>query len=61
MNTLRALIADAVEWASLHGYATVETRLENPIAINAFNGLTTPVEAGADSAKPIVIASPTTS
>jgi len=60
VNTLRALIADAVEWASLHGYATVETRLENPIAVNALNGLTTLVEAGADSAQAIEIASPTT-
>jgi GNAT superfamily N-acetyltransferase len=60
VNTLRALIADAVEWASLHGYATVETRLENPIAFNALNGLTTPVEAGADSARTIEVALPTT-
>jgi len=44
VNALRTLIAGAVEWASLHGYETVETRLEDHVASSALNGLSSPIE-----------------
>ena len=40
VNVTRSLIAEACEWARLHGYATVENRLDGPVATSAADGVT---------------------
>ena len=39
MNVLRELIADACEWARLHGYATVENCLTGNVVTAAVEGI----------------------
>jgi hypothetical protein len=39
VNVLRGLIADACEWARLHGYATVENCLTGNVATATVGGI----------------------